>query len=125
MSAKINIETDDPALATALGMVVARAIEDAGFSNAKAKVVMVMHMLHIDNDSVSSASKEISREPPILRPLKYVAYPDNAEVIRTIAQRNPGLMNKPILLSFHPDTSEKYEADARHFLTSSTQDPDA
>lgn len=115
MSAKINVETDDPKLAAILTVVIANAVRLAGFGNVMAKTVMVENVI---NSTQSKEVDKVSYSPPELKTLDWVV-PDNAfEFIDEVVQNNIDLVSKPIVISGIPDTSEKYEECVSHFLKS-------
>jgi hypothetical protein len=127
VSAKINIETDDPALAAALGMLIAKAITDAGFKNSMAKHVVVMNKVKITNSPekfhrFNEASlhlrepivEEMGREPPILGPLYWMAPPN--DIVNEFQKRNPYILENRIVMSTLPDTSSDYEAAVANYL---------
>jgi hypothetical protein len=120
MSAKINIETDDPALASALGILVAQAIENAGFNNVMAKTIMMTASLPVkrigDTVMAGMPTGELQRSPPELKTLQWIVPQTDEDLVAVIAEKNPGVLDKPVLLSFYPDTCPKYESDAKKFL---------
>lgn len=128
MSAKINIETEDKALAATLGMVIARALEDAGFSNTMAKTIMLIaepdepvHFRRVNGVLEVTEPAELGKRTPALpalMPLRYTAAPETVDVLlQRMEDLNPGISDKPIVLSFYPATCETYEVMEKEFLT--------
>ncbi len=128
MSAKINIETDDPKLAAALGVLIAEALQKAGFKNAQAKNVMIRQpetypgwgkvslvMEHVDGGAALTDKGE--RLPPELNPMHWIIPAGNDHFVRDILWSQEDLMAVPIVMSFYPDTCEQYEKDVDRFLT--------
>lgn len=119
MSAKINIETDNPALASALGMLIAKAIIDAGFTNTMAKHVMISSPMTLwPTEHVPEPVQEMRREPPVLGPMILMLPPTGDDFIGQIEALSPGTLQKPIVLEAWPDTCETYETAAEGYLTS-------
>ncbi len=125
MSAKIKIECADPALATALGMLIAKAVVEAGFTKTRTKLVMV--------DTKNTADSTFDRTSKLLGEYRvdladravflpnldqmYFAIANRDDnIVELIAKRNPGMMDKPIVLDMFPDTCEKYEQAEKAFL---------
>lgn len=134
MSAKINVETDDPALAAALGMLVAKAIKDAGFANAMAKNVTVKTTVTIGSEKSFGRVGELVlhlepenvelngvRQPPTLAPIHWMVPPEDVDFIQRIEGNHPGTLNKLLVLSFYPDTNEAYEQAVAAFLAGAFQ----
>lgn len=120
MSALITIVSSNPELKLLLGLVIAKAIDDAGFTNAMAKTVMVREPLN---------GKEVPKKanilvdptlpvkmPPELLNINFAIHGNQEEVIGDMKKRNNTLVDEHIVLSFMDDTSKKYEEKVREFL---------
>lgn len=128
MSAKITINTEDDALSALLAILVAKAIQDAGFNNTLAKTVMISAPVPpVGFNRVSTVAGEIDphylkacecgeRMAPELKELRYFCPPDNGAWMKDMVARNPGILEKPILLDYLPDTSREYELRSELFL---------
>ena len=128
MSAKINVESDDPALAIALGLAIAKAIQDAGFNNVKTKTVMMEGTVPRSynptgfdrcNTTMTYTHGEkplMTKRPPTLEWLMFTIFPYHHLVIKDLLTKNADLAQKPIVLSFLPDSGEVYENQVKEFL---------
>lgn len=126
MSAKISIETQDKALAATLGMVIAKAIQDAGFTNVKAKTVMVepdgdqsvrSRLLNATLvDSKVTQTPVGARTPPQLGDLRFIVPPNLSTTLEIINRANPGIQKRPVVLSFFNDRTLKYHMAEERFL---------
>lgn len=129
MSAKINIESDDPHLAAALGFLVAQALQKSHFRNVQAKNVMIAKPItrpgwgrvsvlceYLDYDKPVMGKGE--RLPAMLSPLHHVTPPTDFDVPTGIMERY-ALFDKPVVLSFIEDTCEEYEREVEQFLNPS------
>jgi|SRR6185312_2605343 len=128
MPAKIKIETQDAALSAALQVVIAEAIQSAGFTNTKVKIVMVSNGVEVPGQFARVADINIQagherasprREPPVLEDLRFVVpHPEGGakEFIKPMIEKNPDLMDRPIVLDGYADVSEKYAEQEVAFL---------
>lgn len=121
MSAKIVVETEDKQLGIALGVIIAKAIADAGFENAKAKTVMMVAKLHNKAATTSRSNVLIddtqgTREPPELRNLQYSIFSNQEEVLAEMFKASPSLLESPVVLDFLPYTDDAYEDEVKKHL---------
>lgn len=127
ISAKINVETEDPALAAMLGIVIAKALRQAEFSNVLVKNVAIKNPSTYPGwNKVNVVLEQITPErpltnhgerlPPELGLLYWVIPSSDNDFLSAIGKRNPALMDAPVVLSFHPDTTEEYEKNVDSFL---------
>jgi hypothetical protein len=125
MSAKIKIETDEPALAALLGMLIAKAVQATGFTNTKVKSVMVESKTEprTSFDRIDKVLGEYRVDlngrvvlPPELGEMSWMVAPDDDDFVGAIAKRNPGILDKPVVLDMYADTCKEYERDEKAFL---------
>ena len=110
MAAKIIIDADNPALNLALGVIIAQAIRDAGFTNAMSKMVT------LTVPTLTDAKSEPIRNPPELKSLDWIIPPGVGDLAASMVTRSPGMLDEPLVLDFLPDSSAQYTAQANYFL---------
>lgn len=122
MSALITIDSEDPELKIMLGLLIAKAIQDAGFTNARAKTIMMSSAIKEKRDVPAQRANILIndvlpvRHPPELRDINYSIYHDHEKVMAEMKERNQSLVDKPVVLSFFDDTGDKYEQQVKEFL---------